>query len=423
MHWLSVVVPVRNEAEGITQVLAPLQALRNQLEIIVVDGGSEDETATLAAPLADKVLASPPGRARQMNAGAAAATGEVLLFLHADTQLPDGFLRMIRAVIPANPTVSPATPYVIPAKAGIQTDVQQTKESRREHSSHPHPSMDPRVREDDVGGEREVFSPGSSLSKNTAIPTSPTVIPAQAGIQTDLQHTKESHREHSSHPHPTMDPRLREDDVAGESDASAPGTAGASHRVIPTAPTVIPAKAGIQADVQQTKESHREHSAHPHPTMDPRLREDDVGVGTVIPAHAGIHFDLGAQSLWGRFDVRLAPSSPTLRLVAWMMNQRSRLTGICTGDQAIFVRRDLFNQLGGYADIPLMEDIEFSKRLKRISQPACIRQPLTTSSRRWQTRGVLRTIVLMWWLRLQYWAGVSPAKLVKKYYPARPSSE
>ena len=144
---------------------------------------------------------------------------------------------------------------------------------------------------------------------------------------------------------------------------------------------------------------------------------------SVIPAHAGIHFDLGVQSLWGRFDVRLAPSSPTLRLVAWMMNQRSRLTGICTGDQALFVRRDLFNQIGGYADIPLMEDIELSKRLKRISPPACIRQPLTTSSRRWQTRGVLRTIGLMWWLRLQYWAGVSPAKLVKKYYPARPSSE
>ncbi|MBL4609295.1 MAG: glycosyltransferase family 2 protein [Pseudomonas sp.] len=353
MHWLSVVIPVRNEAEGIAQVLGPLQALRDQLEIIVVDGGSDDDTATLAAPLADKVLASPPGRARQMNTGAAAATGEVLLFLHADTQLPEGFLGMIRAVIPAPPTVSPAPPYVIPAKAGIQTDVQQTKQSHREHSAHPHPSMDPRLREDDVGGEREVFSPVSSLSKST----------------------------------------------------------------------VIPAQAGIQTDAQQTKEPNREHSAHPHPTMDPRLREDDVGVGTVIPAHAGIHFDLGVQYLWGRFDVRLAPSSPTLRLVAWMMNQRSRLTGICTGDQAIFVRRDLFNRLGGYADIPLMEDIELSKRLKRISPPACIRQPLTTSSRRWQTRGVLSTIVLMWWLRLQYWAGVSPAKLVKKYYPARPSSE
>ncbi|MGH1450598.1 MAG: glycosyltransferase, partial [Pseudomonadaceae bacterium] len=197
MPWLSVVMPVRNEAEGITQVLGSLQALRDQLEIIVVDGGSTDATAALAAPLADKVLASPPGRARQMNAGAAAATGEVLLFLHADTQLPEGFLRMIRAVIPAPPTVSPAPPYVIPAQAGIQTDVQHTKESHREHSPHPHPSMDPRLREDDVGGEREVFSPSSSLSKST-------VIPAQAGIQADMQQTKESRREHSPHPHPTM---------------------------------------------------------------------------------------------------------------------------------------------------------------------------------------------------------------------------
>ena len=416
MHWLSVVMPVRNEAEGIAQVLAPLQALRDQLEIIVVDGGSEDDTAALAAPLADKVLASAPGRARQMNAGAAAATGEVLLFLHADTQLPEGFVGMIRAVIPAPPTVSPAPPYVIPAKAGIQTDVQQTKQSHREHSAHPHPSMDPRLREDDVGGEREVFSPVSSLSKST-------VIPAQAGIQTDAQQTKEPNREHSAHPHPTMDPRLREDDVGGEREVFSPGSSLSKNTAIPTSPTVIPAQAGIQADVKHAKEPNREYSAHPHPTMDPRLREDDVGVGTVIPAHAGIHFDLGAQYLWGRFDVRLAPSSPTLRLVAWMMNQRSRLTGICTGDQALFVRRDLFNQIGGYADIPLMEDIELSKRLRRISPPACIRQPLTTSSRRWQTRGVLRTIVLMWWLRLQYWAGVSPAKLVKKYYPARPPSE
>ena len=395
MHWLSVVMPVRNEAEGIAQVLGPLQGLRDRLEIIVVDGGSEDATATLAAPLADKVLASPPGRARQMNAGAAAATGEVLLFLHADTQLPEGFVGMIRAVIPAPPTVSPATPYVTPAPPYVI----------------PPP---PRV-----------------------IPAPFPVIPAKAGIQTDVQQTKESHREHSAHPHPSMDPRLREDDVAGESDASVPGTAGASHRVIPTAPTVIPApspvipappyvipaQAGIQADGQHAQEPNRKHSAHPHQTMDPRLREDDVGMGTVIPAHAGIHFDLGPQHHWGRFDVRLAPSSPTLRLVAWMMNQRSRLTGICTGDQAIFVRRDLFNQLGGYADIPLMEDIELSKRLKRISPPACIRQPLTTSSRRWQTQGAVRTIGLMWWLRLQYWAGVSPAKLVKKYYPARPSSE
>jgi len=152
--------------------------------------------------------------------------------------------------------------------------------------------------------------------------------------------------------------------------------------------------------------------------MDPRVREDDCGVeaGPRVRENDG-------RPVWGRFDVQLSPSSPTLRLVAWMMNHRSRLTGICTGDQALFVRRDRFNQLGGYADIPLMEDIELSKRLKRLSPPACIHQPLTTSSRRWQRQGVLRTVALMWWLRLQYWSGVSPAKLVEKYYPGRQSGK
>ncbi|MFN3581648.1 MAG: TIGR04282 family arsenosugar biosynthesis glycosyltransferase, partial [Pseudomonas sp.] len=88
----------------------------------------------------------------------------------------------------------------------------------------------------------------------------------------------------------------------------------------------------------------------------------------------------------------------------------------CTGDQAIFVRRDLFQQLGGYADIPLMEDIELSRRLRRISRPACLRPTLSTSSRKWQKHGVVRTILLMWWIRLQYWAGVSPERLVHQYY-------
>jgi rSAM/selenodomain-associated transferase 2 len=236
MPWLSVVIPVRNEAAGIVQVLMPLQALRDELVIILVDGGSTEGTLELAGPLADHAITSLPGRARQMNAGAAQAGGEVLLFLHADTLLPAGFVGMIRKV------------------------------------------------------------------------------------------------------------------------------------------------------------------------MEPRARGDN---------------DLPTQHQWGRFNVELAPSSPALKLIAWMMNHRSRLTGICTGDQAIFVRRDLFHQLGGYADIALMEDIEFTSRLNRTGPAACIRQPLTTSSRRWQQNGVLRTMAFMWWLRLQYWLGVSPARLAKKYYPAR----
>tara|TARA_Y100000780_G_scaffold127371_1_gene114605 strand:- start:1372 stop:2046 length:675 start_codon:yes stop_codon:yes gene_type:complete len=218
---LSIVVPVRNEAANIVDSLAPLQPLRGQLELIVVDGGSSDDTLALATPLADRVLQSAPGRAQQMNTGAAQAQGDWLLFLHADTQLPAGFLDLLP--------------------------------------------------------------------------------------------------------------------------------------------------------------------------------------------------DRNAPRQWGRFDVRLAPSSPLLNVVAWMMNWRSRLTGVCTGDQAIFVRRALFEQWGGYAPMPLMEDVELSKRLRRLSPPLCLRPPLTTSSRRWQTHGTLRTIVLMWWLRWRYWRGASVEELAGKY--------
>ena len=98
-----------------------------------------------------------------------------------------------------------------------------------------------------------------------------------------------------------------------------------------------------------------------------------------------------------------------------MMNARSRLTGIATGDQAIFVRRDAFEQAGHFPDIPLMEDIAFSKALKRISSPLCLRAQVTTSGRRWEKNGVLRTIILMWRLRLAYFLGASPASLAKRY--------
>ncbi|SDU10444.1 TIGR04283 family arsenosugar biosynthesis glycosyltransferase [Halopseudomonas salegens] len=216
----SMIMPVRNEAAGIQQALASLQSQRGaELEIILIDGGSSDATVELAQPLVDQVLKSLPGRAKQMNTGAAVARGDWLIFLHADTRLPSNFTH---------------------------------------------------------------------------------IIPQQV-------------------------------------------------------------------------------------------------------------------SDWGRFDVRLEPTSPLLQLVAWMMNQRSRLTGICTGDQALVIRRDLFEQIGGYADIPLMEDIELSKRLRQICHPARLRPALTTSSRRWQQNGSLRTIALMWWLRLAFWLGVSPQRLARWY--------
>lgn len=124
---------------------------------------------------------------------------------------------------------------------------------------------------------------------------------------------------------------------------------------------------------------------------------------------------------WGRFDVRLSGSGRALRMVEATMNARSRLTGIATGDQGIFVRRSALAAIGGLPDQPLMEDIELSRRLKRLSRPRALSLSLTTSSRRWERNGVARTILLMWWLRACYFAGMSPARLAGIYYPASPS--
>ena len=220
---LSIIVPVLDEAAGIgatLRALAPLRARGH--ELIVADGGSSDGTPERCAGLADAVIAAPRGRARQMNAGAAQARSDLLLFLHADTQLPPG------------------------ADAAITRAVQ----------------------------------------------------------------------------------------------------AGAD---------------------------------------------------------------------WGRFDVHIDGRSAMLPVVATLMNARSRLSGIATGDQAIFVRRALFESIGGFPDQPLMEDIELSRRLRTHSRPACLRERVVTSGRRWDSRGAWRTIVLMWSLRLRYWLGASPEALARAY--------
>ena len=118
---------------------------------------------------------------------------------------------------------------------------------------------------------------------------------------------------------------------------------------------------------------------------------------------------------WGRFDVRIEGRAWMLRVVAALMNLRSRASGIATGDQAIFITRGAFERVGGFPEQALMEDIEISRRLKRLGRPACLRARVSTSGRRWEQRGVWRTIVLMWRLRWRYWRGESPARLAEAY--------
>ena len=122
----------------------------------------------------------------------------------------------------------------------------------------------------------------------------------------------------------------------------------------------------------------------------------------------------------GRFDVRFDTPRPIMRVVAWLMNRRSRLTSISTGDQGIFVRRAVFETVGGYPDIPLMEDIELTRRLKRQGRLAALPLFVTTAARKWQREGAARTIVLMWGLRLLHFVGVSPARLHRWYYGRDP---
>lgn len=221
---LSIVIPVMNESGRIVAALAALRALRVQgVEVIVVDGGSSDDTITLARPLADFVMNADRGRAHQMNAGARVAGAEALLFLHADTALPER------------------------------------------------------------GGELII-----------------------------------------------------------------------------------------------------EGLSRPGP-------------------------------VWGRFDVTIEGRSPLLRLVAMAMNLRSRRTGIATGDQAMFVKREDFFAVGGFPLQPLMEDIELSSRLKARSAPLCLHERVITSGRRWDSHGVWRTIFLMWRLRFMYWIGTPADQLARAW--------
>jgi rSAM/selenodomain-associated transferase 2 len=227
MNGLSIIIPVLDEAAGIRETLSALTPLRERgAQVLVVDGGSQDGTPALCQGLADVVVQGPRGRARQMNAGAAQAVGDVLLFLHADTRLPAQADVLVLAALAAQ-------------------------------------------------GER--------------------------------------------------------------------------------------------------------------------------------------------AAVWGRFDVRIEGRSRLFPVIATLMNLRSRLTGIATGDQAMFMRRDAFERAGGFPDQPLMEDIELSRRLCVLSRPACLRERAVTSGRRWESRGVWRTIFLMWRLRWRYWRGAPAEALARAY--------
>jgi len=125
---------------------------------------------------------------------------------------------------------------------------------------------------------------------------------------------------------------------------------------------------------------------------------------------------LSQSPMWGFCGVRLSGRAVAFRIIEWFMNIRSQLTGIATGDQMLFVRRDVFEELGGFADIPLMEDIEICNRLRAQAKPLRISGAVHTSSRRWETRGIVTTVLQMWWLRLAFYFGASPQRLWRSYY-------
>lgn len=173
----------------------------------------------------------------------------------------------------------------------------------------------------------------------------------------------------------------------------------------------------------------REHGARVAVTGRGRARQMNAGAAlargdALLFLHADTRLPANADALvqhalqqrpWGRFDVRIEGDARTLALVAALMNLRSRLTGIATGDQAMFATREAFAAVGGFPEQPLMEDIELSRRLRRLAPPACLRERAATSGRRWMEQGVWRTIVLMWRLRLAYWLGASPERLRARY--------
>jgi rSAM/selenodomain-associated transferase 2 len=133
------------------------------------------------------------------------------------------------------------------------------------------------------------------------------------------------------------------------------------------------------------------------------------------PSHIAAAVSQGAMFKWGRFDVKLSGKGFSFRVIEWFINFRSRLTKVATGDQCLFVRKTVFDQINGFTDMPLMEDVDLSKRLKKLGKPACLDKTVLTSSRRWEENGVVPTVLLMWKLRYLFWRGVPVAELAKLY--------
>ena len=180
--------------------------------------------------------------------------------------------------------------------------------------------------------------------------------------------------------------------------------------------TLLQAQGRVDRIVQTGRGRARQMNAGAEPAQGDVLLF--LHADTCLPENADelIREALEAGRVWGRFDVRLSGEAWALRIIETLMNWRSCISGIATGDQAMFVLREAFTHLGGFAEIPLMEDIELSQRLKKISAPVCLHARVITSSRRWETQGILRTVLLMWGLRLAWFLGVSPARLHRIYY-------
>ena len=140
----------------------------------------------------------------------------------------------------------------------------------------------------------------------------------------------------------------------------------------------------------------------------------------VVPSNVECLLDAMNECGWGRFNIRLSGTHLIFRVIEWFMNVRSSLSGICTGDQGIFVRRELIQRIGGFPSQELMEDIELCKQLKKLEKPLCLRSSILTSARKWESEGVLRVVVRMWIYRLRYFLGAKPKDLFSDYYRSRP---